>query len=291
MGRHIRLEQTQQNLEEGVVLMEGPDEGPVSVVLAGVHGDEKCGVNAFQDLLPTLYLQRGKVFFILGNPRAIELDKRYMEFNLNRGFLEDSHYPESVRSTYEYDRASLIKSYLDRATALLDIHSTLHPSDPFIFCEPTSFSIAKVLPGDFKLIVTGVESIEPGGADGYMSRRGKIGICLECGQHRAPHVKDLAKRSLLAFLKARGHFAGEKADGIGANGTRIVELNFGYYTQTDSFRLVREFGNFEPIEEGTPIGKDGGKLVTAPRDGLIVFAKDCHKKNTEGFLFGKEIIG
>lgn len=268
-----------------IILKQGKKEGHTSVVLAGVHGNEKCGVNALDLILPDLEIECGKVYFIYGNPEAIKLNKRFTEYNLNRAFGDPTNYSEEIRESYEYKRSLVIKKYLDEASALLDIHSAARPTEPFIFCESVSFETACMLPEDFKRIVSGSDDVEPGATDGYMSQRNKIGLCIECGQHDAVHVTDLATRSIFSFLKARKHISGETK--IQKNRVH-AKLTYAYYTKTDSFILTKDFDDFTEVTKGEIIGKDGDLNVCAPFTGLIVFARNCEKKNTEGFLMGKD---
>src|SRR3989344_6869699 len=163
-----------------IIQLKGEEEGPKSIILAGVHGNERCGVDALQTLLPTLKIDRGIVWFVYGNPRAIEKKIRYTETNLNRMFKPDNELSDADKNTYEYERAQLLKPYLDKADVLLDIHGTTIPeSVAFAICEKNAEEIVKYLPVD--LLVSGFDEVEPGATDSYMNTAGKIGICLECG--------------------------------------------------------------------------------------------------------------
>ena len=52
-------------------IIEGSNPGPTSVILAGIHGNEPCGIIAFERILPSLKINSGKVIFEIGNPLAI----------------------------------------------------------------------------------------------------------------------------------------------------------------------------------------------------------------------------
>jgi len=160
--------------------LNGEKEGPRSIILAGVHGNERCGVEALQNLLPTLKINRGTVWFAYGNPRAIQKNVRYTEANLNRMFKPDKELTKEEKNSYEYERAQFLKTYLDKADVLLDVHSSFtQGAKPFVLCENNALEVAKNLP--FDLMVSGFDEVEPGGTDYYMNKAGKIGICAECG--------------------------------------------------------------------------------------------------------------
>lgn len=270
---------------EAVITIKGKEEGNVSVILAGIHGDEPCGVLAFNDLLPDLDIEKGTVYFIYGNPMAIEQKKRYIELNLNRLF-NDSHLNLlDIANGYEYKRAQFIKGYLDKSSALLDIHSAKKKTRPFIFCEDVSIKVASKLPKDFESIVLGADSVEPGATDGYMSSNGKIGICAECGQHDDESAVVLAKDTIKSFLRARDHLSGKNTK----IHRSIVKLGYSYITKTNNFVLERNFKDFERINKGDIIGVDGQEPINAPFSGVILFARNQNKKNREGFLLGNNI--
>ncbi len=272
---------------DDVIIKKGEKEGNISVIIAGTHGNERSGVIAFQKLLPQLEIDTGTVYFIYGNPRAIKAHKRFTEYNLNRLFLEDDSYPEEVQKTYEFTRAQFIKTYLDKASALLDLHSTTADTEPFIFAEKYAFPTLDFFPREFSKIVSGVEDIEPGGTDGYMSRRGKIGICVEGGRHDDEKVINLALHSIHAFLIARGHLINANIIGEKLTQRDFIHLSYAYYTK-ENFRLVKEFKDFSFVQKNELIGYDGREEVRVPSDGVILFAQNQDDKNVEAFLFAEK---
>ncbi|MDQ5971471.1 MAG: hypothetical protein QG566_417 [Patescibacteria group bacterium] len=271
------------------IILTGKNPGPTSIVMAGNHGNEICGIVALQQLLPYLTIEAGTVIFILGNIQAIKENKRFIDFNLNRLFSDILLYSKEIKKSYEYKRAQILKKVFDLGDALLDIHSTLNPSTPFIICEDNAKEIVSKFPARFERIVYGFDPLEPGASDGYMLSKGKIGICIECGQHNDPMSIEIAKKSIYAFLKARGHINYRSISFDRPIVREYVKMFSIYKSKTDSFVLSRKFYDFEPIAEGTKIGADGCNIIYAPKDCLIVFAHDCNKIDSEAFLLG-EII-
>lgn len=179
-------------MSNDIIELTGSQSGPTSLILAGVHGDEVCGVEAFNRLLPGLRIERGRVWCIYANPRAIAASVRFTEANLNRMFKDTAALTAAERASYEYDRAQVLKSYFSQADALLDLHASYTPvSRRFVICEPNAAGIFEYLPAD--LVVSGFDAIEPGGTDYYMNRIGKTGICLECGYLGDPQSTDIAE--------------------------------------------------------------------------------------------------
>lgn len=262
------------------IKFEGKESGPTSVVIVGVHGDEKCGVIALKNILPDLKIDRGAVWFGFGNPRAIDANQRFVERNLNRMFCDYLLTPED-KNSYEYGRAQFIKTYLSQATALLDIHASPTPkSQPFTICEKNADGIVEFLPVNLR--VSGFDKNEPGGTDYYMNKIGGVGICVECGFYNDPASAQRAEEAIITFLKARGHLPNDQV----RNKQRQIDIYHLYKTKTSNFKLSRPFSDFEKINKGQLIGIDGGKAITAERDGIILFAQDCITPGSEAFLLG-----
>ncbi len=269
-------------------LLKGQKPGPKSVIFAGIHGNEVCGVEAFYEIVPNLKLDSGEVYFVFGNPKAIQQNKRFIEFNINRAFREAKFYNPKIKKTYEYKRAQVLKKFLNKSTALLDIHSTRNPNGkPFIICEKNSEKITPYFSKNFVREVSGFGDIEPGATDDYMNNRGKIGITIECGQHDNPHAIEIAKGALIDFLKARKHIVETRK--IRAINRPVFQMQKIYITKSESFHLLRQFPDFTAIKKGVAIGVDGDNIVKSEMDGVIVFAHDCQGTGQEAFILGKRL--
>ena len=268
---------------EKVTQITGKEKGLTSIILAGIHGDEKCGLEAFENLLPDLEINSGVCWFGYGNPRAIEANRRYAEANLNRMFADDSSLTQSDKESYEYNRAQFLKDYLDKADALLDIHASSIPkSRAFAICEPNAKDLVNFLP--VNLVVSGFDKVEPGGTDYYMNSNGKIGICLECGYLGDTQSINIAKESIFAFLKTRGHIENNAKP----QQQSYVRMYRKYFTKTSNFTLSRPFENFEVLEKDQIIGIDGREEIKAPKESMILFAHNCNKSGSEAFLLGEQ---
>ena len=269
-------------MEEFIEII-GEEAGPTSVILAGVHGDERGGIEALQKLLPTLKIEKGRVFLGYGNPRAIKANKRFTDANLNRMFKPDSLLSEEEKNSYEYSRAQFIKKYLDQSDALLDLHASYLPDGkPFIICEPIARDIVDFLP--VQTVVFGFDQIQPGGTDYYMNKRGGVGICVECGYLDDASSIQVASESILSFLGAIGHSKSANRP-LTRSYFSIYEM---YMTKTDSFTLAKPFVDFERILAGQLIGVDGDKEVRAQKESIVLFARDCKKVGEEAFLLGEQ---
>lgn len=262
--------------------IKGKENGPTSIIVAGVHGDETCGIEVFKKILPTLSIKKGCILFVYGNPTAIKSNVRFVEANLNRMFKDDNLLSQKEKESYEYKRAQILKKYFNKSEVLLDIHASSTPkSRPFIICEANAREIVKYLP--IKLIVSGFDNIEPGGTDYYMNKIGKVGICIECGYFNDSKSIKVAFDCIIAFLKIRGHLTTD----LIPQKQSFINMNRLYLSKTN-FKLSKLFDDFEKIKKGQLIGIDGDQKILSSDDGYILFARNIQQSNQEAFLFGKK---
>jgi succinylglutamate desuccinylase len=267
---------------EEIVEIKGKQKGPTSIIIAGIHGNEDCGPKAFQKILPKLKIEKGRIFFIYGNPLALRNKKRFIDYDLNRLFKNARTLSKQEKTSYEYQRALLIKKCLRKATALLDIHaSQTRGSQPFIICEPKSYKLATYLPAN--IIISGFDKFEPGGTDYFMNRLGKKGICLECGYAGAMGATKIAESGIMAFLKALNHLPNKTA----STNKQLYKISSLYRTKTKKFQLTREFRDFEIIEAGQTIGLDGSEKIIAHQKCSILFARNRKMIGAEAFILIK----
>lgn len=267
--------------EKSIYTYTGKKPGKTVAVFAGVHGNEKAGVLALQELLPSFEIDAGIVHFVFANPEAIQKNTRYIQHNLNRLFTR------SVSGqSLEHKRAEELMDLLDSCDALLDLHeSNSEKTTPFIICEGEALAYAKYF--DFPIVSSGWNALEPGGADGYMFEQGKVGITLECGSvtnHTSNVV--LAKKSVETFLKL---FSLIKYSGaLPLFSQKHVIVNFVAKKMTDQFSFVKSFNDFDLLPIGEKFATDGTKEYFAKKGQYIIFPRDNKKIGEEAFLLASE---
>jgi succinylglutamate desuccinylase/ribosomal protein S18 acetylase RimI-like enzyme len=281
--------------DDSIIKIDSGINGPTLAIFAGVHGDEVCGVEAFQKIIPEIKITKGVVYFVYANLNAIKENVRFTESNLNRCFgKDDDLHIQAVKGSYERERALELMLILDKCDALLDIHaSTNVNSTPFIICEPHSFDIAKILPG-FPIRSYGWDIIEKGGTDYYMNNVKTLsgdngnGICIECGYLGDPAGQKRAENGLLAFLK---YFdvIDEDISLIENKNQREINAYKIHITKND-FTKSREFADFELLKNGDLIGIDGDEDILAENNNVIIFPTNKTTSGEEAFILGVENI-
>ena len=266
------------------LVLEGAQPGKSLLILAGVHGNEPCGVRAIERfLLEAPQILAGSVTFVVGNPEALAKNKRYLDANLNRLFKPDEEVSEVERTAREYARSRELLPLLSCADAVLDIHSSQsEDATPFIICGPSALSAATALP--FDIVSYGWEIIEPGGSESFMERLARSGICVECGTNDAPEAAERAYRSIVSFLRFYGATAGQPE----RQSEQRILYAYGIYKTKKDFVPTRMFADFEPVKKGMLIGTDGATEVRATEDALILFVRKREGPNEEAFIIARE---
>jgi succinylglutamate desuccinylase len=274
------------NYKTGIITIKGDSAGKTVSIMAGVHGNEICGVKALRKIIKNITIESGKAHFIFANLPAIAMDLRQTEMNLNRAFRPEKNLTSDERQSYERHRAIELMPYLEESNALLDIHSSHNEaSTPFIICEPNSFFIAKKLP--FPICSNGWDVIEPGGTDYFVNRNHLKGhgICIECGYHFDQRAPELAMESINIFLNLMGLTSDYKK--YSQTKQREILVKYIYLTQSN-FTIAKPFADFEKIKKGTLIGYDNKQPINAHFDGVIIFPNNCQGANQEAFILGEE---
>lgn len=255
--------------------------GPVVTIIGGTHGDEICWVQALDTIRDTLRIKKWKLYLIYGNIEAIEKNTRQIDLNLNRMYRDDSTFTEEEKNTIEYKRSREIIPYLEQSDALLDLHSSPSIGSPaFIICEENCRDVIDRFP--FETVCYGFTDMEPGGTDGYMNSRGKIGICVECGNHLDTTARDKALISITRFLEYFDMI--DRGSKESTPTKSIYTATLAYKTKTTSFKVAKKFSDFENITFWQLIGYDGDEAIYSDFDGKILFARDRDQIGVEWFV-------
>lgn len=253
---------------EDIFVIEGQLPGPTLAIMGGVHGDELCGIQAYQwllnEFLPNLENLSGKLFIIKGNPRACDRGVRKTDIDLNRLFGAPV-----VTANYETKRVKEIKSIFDQCQALLDLHSTSSPSEPMTCSSnrPATLALCQKLPVNF--ITVGWEGkVEGKASDDYMEALGKIGITMECGWSQDRYSHEVAKQACQVFLQQMG--AINLLPIVSDNSAPILKIIETIYPQSYDFKFKAGVKNFTLIKHGETYASDQEKKFTTEKDVYIV---------------------
>lgn len=273
--------QLRMKINEAVTIKRGSMPGKTVGVFAGVHGNELAGVRAIHNLLPTLRIKAGTVYFVLANPPAIARKERSIIKNLNRCFFTGND-----GMTWEDERARELMAILDKCDGLLDLHGyNGKESDVFAITDSAGVELARHLP--ISAILTGISDVATGGTDCYMTSQGKVGICLECGSNFAPEkFTSLAEQSILTFLAHYGLIDKPKATRSQPAMYRVVQV---VKRETADFEFGQTYLNFQKLEPGQQFAMDGQRKFIAADNTYILFPRSKQKIGEESFILLNKI--
>lgn len=262
--------------------------GPILTIIGWIHGNETCWIQAVDILRNTLTIKQWKIFLLYGNIEAIEKNVRQIDINLNRMFREENTFSINEKETVEYRRSREIIEYLDLSDALLDIHSSPSVVSPaFIICEENCGQIVENIPFDIRCY--GFMNIEPGGTDGYMNSKWKIGICVECGNHNAPDALEKALISVNKFLQYYNMIDAQDC-WVSKKSQEIFMAKYAYKTISENFIVAKLFADFEDIKQWQLIGYDNMNWVFSENPGKILFARNRNQIGVEWFLLVTKVV-
>lgn len=274
-----------QGLQNGPVPLSFVHEGgrhERSVVVGSmVHGNETGSLPALLRLARALLEGEldygGRVAFFVGNAEAGRQDRRFLEADLNRVFVD------TPLDTHEHRRARELRQLLDRAEVFLDLHQTiLATRQPFYIFpwSPEGALWARAVAGASTWVTRPpAQSFSEGTccADEYVRNAGGIGFTLELGQKGLDPDQDAraeaAVRRLLSLNEAVAGGADLAELAAGQAPLQQVHTVWKQPCQTRDCRLRPGLENFQPVEQGELLSAPGVPELRAPVAGMLLFPK------------------
>lgn len=299
----------------------GAGDGPVTLCVAGLHGNEPAGVAALRRVLERLTRHRppfrGELVALSGNLSALARDCRFLDEDLNRVWTLDridaakecakdgGPPPDATVEQKEQGRLlRALEAILDgrspegRDTYFLDLHTTSSESVPFLTFSDSlrnrSFAAHFPLP-----LVLGVEEEVEGALLDYIDHLGHVALGVEGGPHQDPDSVDYLERVVWLALVSAGHLELEhvpERDGLRrrlaaavARVPSVFEVRYRHGLRPgDEFRMDPGFRNFQEVERGDRLAHDRRGEIRAPESGRI-FLPLYQDKGEEGFFIVRQV--
>ena len=265
--------------------------GPHVMVQALTHGNEICGAIALDWLLALKPMPAaGRLTLSFANVEAFarfdphDPDRsRYIDEDYNRVWADESLF--GSRDSLELRRARQLRSFVDSADLLLDLHSMHDPCRPIMVCGATgrggekSAAYAQRLGVPQDLLIdtghpSGLRMIERGGFGDPASSR--TAVLIECGQHWEHSSALVAIDTLSRFLAVSGAMSlsqlppdRPRLDPPARQ--QIVRVTEAVVARSSEFRFVRRFQGLEVLARaGELIALDGDHAWHAPYDNTVL---------------------
>src|SRR3989338_6695361 len=259
----------------------GVTPGPMVLVVGGTHGDEPMGVQVIHALKEELKNQAvvGEIIVMIGNPEAVEKKVRFVDSDLNRFFGNEAalkNKPLQARLKEEV-RAREIMPLLKKVDYLLDIHSTLKPSIPFLYMENTKkhrkaveeWSVPYIISPDYNFTNQAFRSC----MDNIVDAHGGVGITYETGWNQDNSHFESVLSNVKAFLKqTRAAFHDFKSNEL-PSAPQSLFIYKELIAQTKKFVFEKDFNNFAFVSKGEVIARDGTQCVSVDQDSYFIFPK------------------
>ena len=317
--RHERLGRTETVGREIGRWGELGGEGPLLLILGGVHGNEPAGVLAALDVLAELGEREpaalGGVVALAGNLAALDTGCRFVHEDLNRAAhadtlarLRDEQAREPVgRAPLAGSEENELLRLMDAADALaaghrgprfvVDVHTTSSESPAYLSVDDIGGSVAFARKFPTHAVV-GFERAVHGTLVEMLSRNGWDGVTFEAGRHHDLASVENARAAVWFALSAAGVVdEGDlptdprPADVLRRNapeGGRCFDLIHRHAVgPADEFVMRPGFVNFQPVEEGQPLAHDARGPIAAPAGGRILMPL-YQKLGDDGFFLIRE---
>ncbi|WP_265111821.1 succinylglutamate desuccinylase/aspartoacylase domain-containing protein [Halosolutus halophilus] len=220
---------------------------PEVAVVAGVHGDEPCGVRAIERLLDERPTVERPVKLVVVNEAALERRVRFVDEDLNRAFPG-----QQDAKTHEGRLAHRLVEELEGCLAF-SMHSTQSHADPFAIVNGISETATEICP---QLPVTAMVETSNFSEGRLFSEIDTVEV--ECGLQGSETAAENADRLTRAFLTAVDALPGDTVhrDLPVFRLTDVIRKE-----QADTYEVFVE--NFTEVEPGNPFAAADGETQIA----------------------------
>lgn len=253
-----------------------------------IHGNEYGSLPAAVRLVEALNSGEirfgGRVSIFIGNPEAALEDRRYLEADLNRVFLDTGE------DRHEDRRARQLMPILDAADVFLDFHQTILPTaQPFYIFpwQEIGWQWARAVRGTDVWVTRDPNVGFSSGSkcsDEYVADRGRPGMTLELSQKGFfDDAEALCFKSMIQTLQTADEV--HRGVSIGELAKRKPDLSFLTTTFIEDFNdpekaLKPGLVNFQTIQRGMALHDRSSPPMHAPTDGVILFPKYPEREGT-----------
>lgn len=260
-----------------------------------VHGNETGSLPSLVRLAMSLsdgsVKYGGRVTIVLGNVPACQVNKRFLEADLNRVFTEPS------LQTAEGNRAQEMMRVIRAADLFIDFHQTIAPTERpfFVFpYNPTCYQWARIAGGPKTLVMRHPTFVLPKGevAADQFARSCRIpAITLELGQcGLSTLAKEFTWNACIRILSAMDSIANGETlatlvNDIDEPDLELFEIQYSHLFESPSDKLNRGYQEFSFVESGVELGESFGQPLVAPFSGYLIFPR-YPERNANGDVTG-----
>jgi len=289
--------------------IKGNSKGPTIVFFGGIHGNEKAGVFALKEVFEKINTKKvsGTIYGISGNLKALQINQRYIDQDLNRVWLKENLSKLETKLTLNNEEAEQQELYeiLDRILKeeegpfyFIDLHTTSSKTLPFITINDAlinrKFSSLFPVP-----IVLGIEEYLEGPLLSYINQLGYVSLGFESGQHDDLNsiTNNIAFIYLsLVFAKILEQKDVDKYNEYynllsiaSSKNKKIFEVVYLHrLLNNKTFKMNPNFTSFQNIKKGEELATENNKNIKSKYNAKI-FMPLYQAKGNEGFFVIRRI--
>lgn len=285
--------------------------GPTAIFLCGTHGNETSSVFAIKKIFEHLKsnnidIKGELVAAFAGNLKALEEGQRYIDNDLNRGwiperlkklgFFDDEDELTGHEKQEQRELLDVLYDSVDRAKGevfIFDLHTTSSASPAFSAISDTIRNRKVAMEYPLPCVV-GFDEITRGTFMNYMNELGLCGVAFEAGEHFSLAAIENNISFIWYTLTLLGCIKEEDAPDYNKHYQNLSKANFGkkaifdltyHYkiSEDDQFRMKPGYTTFDKIEEGEHLADDKNGPVYAQQSGNI-FMPLYQKQGDDGYF-------
>ncbi|MCY4577102.1 MAG: succinylglutamate desuccinylase/aspartoacylase family protein [Candidatus Kaiserbacteria bacterium] len=265
----------------------GRGNGPHSIIVGALHGNEDAGLQAIHALHKERDSIIGTVTAVLGNPEAYKKDVRYSDENLNRIFRNPIQ-----GSTYESKRARELSALFthiakqNNRITVIDIHTTSQGEEPLFMCHRDDRQTLQFLKKTplFESIVLITEAL-PYSLCALTRKCNFSYIGAECGKHKTEQANNNA-RMLLEEVLVRLKIKAGRSMHSRATEKKVVKIEQMIVPTPGLQFVVQEVKTVTSVKKGEVWAvDDAGKRIAEKDMALFCVPKKVrHTDTNAGFI-------
>jgi succinylglutamate desuccinylase len=293
-------------------IIEGDQPGPLVICVAALHGNEQIGLHAFRNVFGAIMQHgihvKGKIVGIAGNLKAIQSNVRFIDYDLNRVWVEDrinnichGTSPELA----EDEELVAIKDIIQKESqgvwtekVLIDLHSTSSDKGNFLVV-PSDEIDHPILKAVGLPIVVNLDNYLMGTLLSYYHKLGFVSCAFEGGTIGTNAVFQLHTSGLWEILDQSGcishhdheledHYINQLEEVSRSLPEKVSATYRHSVHKQDGFRMLPGFHNFQPVQEGQHLAQDKNGPIYAPKAGMV-FLPLYQTEGEDGFFLVEEI--
>ncbi len=291
--------------------IEGQEPGPLVICIAALHGNEQVGIHAFRNVYSAIAQHnirfRGKLIGLLGNIKAIEGNRRFIDYDMNRAWTSRklrTIFAEDVGQRAENEEMRALYDIIERESKgdfsqliMVDLHSTSADKGNFIVVDEDSarHPIVKAL---HIPTVVGLQDYLHGTLLDYYHQKGFLSFAFEGGMIGTDGVYQLHTSGLWEILdksgcishhdhEAEDHYARQLEAISEGLPKKVFVKHHKKVTPDEGFRMLPGFHNFQKVHRGQHLAINHEGNIYCPEDGLI-FMPLYQPEGEDGFFIAEE---